>query len=703
MRSENTEPQKAGWNHLKNETSPYLLQHADNPVDWYPWSEEAFEKAHREDKMVFLSIGYSTCHWCHVMEHESFEDEEVAALMNRSFVPIKVDREERPDLDSYFMDIAIMLNGNGGWPLNLVLTPERNPFFAATYIPKTGGMRSTGLIGLLSKLEQIWTTQRERIDESVNSILQAVEQGQGHKDTFQGGSPEEEQSKLISTAVNNGFQSLLQAYEPRFGGFSRAPKFPQPHTILFLLRYGVQKDNEEALSMAEHTLQQMRAGGIYDHLGFGFHRYSTDMEWKVPHFEKMLYDQAMTILAYVEAYRITGKKLYADTVDEIYTYLARDMLSSEGGFYSAVDADSEGVEGKFYLWDYDEFAQLLGEGEKEYIDFFHLYPQGNYTDQVHGHAPGDNILYRDPDDDPPGGNHTLESLRKRLLREREKRVPPHTDDKILTDWNSLVIFALARAGWVLNRTEYVEAAESAWGFLVSKMLHEDSSLFHSYRLGRAAVNGYLDDYAFLIAALLELYRARFKTEYLSQARQLSEYVLEHFEDKDYGGFFFTDKDSQELPVRKKKVMDNAYPAGNSLMLANLLTLFRLTGTVEYREKAENGIRALTPELSQAPAGCSMLLSAIMFYPAGGSEIVIVGEEEEVDEMIGVLNTSYRPDAVVLVKTPSSQQALTEIAPFTQGYQKVEDGKPSAYVCSGFACQKPVTTSEALRELLCQTG
>ena len=690
---------KTARNRLAKENSPYLLQHADNPVDWYPWGDKAFEKARREDKMIFLSIGYSTCHWCHVMEHESFEDEQVAELMNRTFVSVKVDRENRPDLDSFFMDVAMMLNRTGGWPLNLVLTPEGKPFFAATYIPKERSMFSPGMLELIPKLEELWETDREKIMQSADSILAAMEQNSLENDRMEQILDPDRRDNLIRSAVEKAFGELSSSYEPKYGGFSTEPKFPQPHNLLFLLRYWKESGKEEALSMTRHTLENMRAGGIYDHLGFGFHRYSTDTEWKVPHFEKMLYDQAMLMLAYTEMYRATGEPKYADTVDEVYRYLIRELRSPEGGFYSAMDADSEGEEGKYYVWEWEEFVDALKPGEEGYINFFHLEEDGNFVDRSIGRKPGENILYRTQGGEPPGGTEKLEEVRTRLLSLREKRVPPHTDDKILTNWNGLLVYALARAGWVMDKPEYVETADRALQFLLDRMKREDGGLLHSYRNGEAEINGNVDDYAFVVAALLELYRADFRIARLAAAEKLSAFVSEHFEDREYGGFYFTDKDAADLPVRSKRAVDNALPSGVSLTVENLLRLYQLTGKPTYRESAERAVQSLTTEITSYPSAFAMLLSSLLLYTSGGHEIVVTGTREAASELLDVLNETYLPHSVILLKTPQNGEDLAAIAPYTEGYGMEGSAEAEVFVCTGFSCRRPVSTVGELTKLL----
>ncbi len=479
----------AHQNRLGSEQSPYLLQHADNPVDWYPWGEEAFEAARRENKPIFLSIGYSTCHWCHVMEHESFEDPEIARLLNAGFIAIKVDREERPDIDSIYMTVCQMMTGSGGWPLTIVMTPDKRPFFAATYLPKESRYGRSGMLDLLPRLREAWLNEPDRIEQAAQSVLEALNSSQG---STRG-------NDLDQAVLSAALEQARSRFDPRYGGFGTRPKFPTPHQLLFLLRSWHRDRDPATLEMVEKTLTAMRLGGIYDHVGFGFHRYSTDEKWLVPHFEKMLYDQAMLALAYTAAYQVTGKALYAQTVDEIFTYVLRDMTASEGGFYSAEDADSEGEEGKFYLWSEDDIRQILSPGDAEFVmASLNVLPVGNFHDEATGQNTGANILHLTA---PLGESEQQQwdDLRGQLFSAREKRVHPSKDDKVLTDWNGLMIAALARAGQVLGRPAYTDAAEKAATFILGT-LRDDSptgGLLLRYRGGQAGITGHLDDYAFL--------------------------------------------------------------------------------------------------------------------------------------------------------------------------------------------------------------
>jgi len=680
-------------NKLSSERSPYLLQHAQNPVDWSPWGTEAFQKAETENKLIFLSIGYSTCHWCHVMERESFENEEVANLMNRVFVSIKVDREERPDLDSIYMETAMTMNRRGGWPLNLILTPGGIPFYAATYIPKTQMMK------LIPQLEEIWIQRPEDVRTTAQKILQALKDSNSEAPA---GLQFEATDSYLDSISLDAFRDLEKRYDDQFGGFNRQPKFPQPHNLLFLLRQYYRTGNTDALDMVENTLQQMREGGIYDQAGFGFHRYSTDREWKLPHFEKMLYDQAILLLAYTEAYQLTGNSDYKQTSEEIIEYVMREMRAPGGGFYSAEDADSEGEEGKFYLWNYDEFINLLDKngfsGEK-YAGIFNLRKDGNYTDEAGGGKPGDNILFRTPDNRFGIISGEAEAVRSLLFDERERRIHPHKDDKILTDWNGLMISALARAAWIFDKEKYYEAAKKAAEFLLSEMKQPGGSLLHSYRRGDKGSLGMIDDYAFLIRALLELYRAGFDISYLKEAALLTEYTRAHFEDKKNGGYYQSDSEQTDLLIRRKELIDKAVPSGNSVMFENLQQLFKITGDPAYRNSAEGILKTLSDELSSYPSAFTMLLSAFDYSSQNGREIIVIGETEDVSQLMREINRQFHPGTIVLMKNPKTAAELEALAAYTTCYRLPAAKKAAVYVCTDFTCRAPVYGIEELRTVL----
>ncbi|TKJ45155.1 thioredoxin domain-containing protein, partial [Candidatus Aerophobetes bacterium Ae_b3b] len=514
-------------NRLIFEKSPYLLQHADNPVDWYPWGPEAFEKARKENKPVFLSIGYSTCHWCHVMARESFEDSEVARLMNEVFVSIKVDREERPDIDNVYMMVCQMITGSGGWPLTIIMTPDQKPFFAATYIPKERRFGRMGMLELIPRIKELWTTRRDEVLSSANEITAALQQ-------VSQDAPGEE---LDETTLDLAYEQLAKRFDEQHGGFGGAPKFPTPHNFLFLLRYWKRTNTERALQMVEKTLQAMRRGGIYDHIGFGFHRYSTDSHWFVPHFEKMLYDQATLAIVYTEAYQATGKEEYAQTAREIFTYVLRDMTAPEGGFYAAEDAESEGEEGKFYLWTEEEIRQVLGSEEAALIvKIFNIEEGGNFIEQVTGRRTARNVLHLTKSVKELASElkmsdydlqKRLQAMRQKLFTYREKRIHPHRDDKILTDWNGLMIAAFAKGARVFDEPRYAEAARGAVDFILKNMCTSDGELLHRYRDEQAALPAQVDDYAFLIWGMLELYETIFEVRYLQIALDLNRDLIEH--------------------------------------------------------------------------------------------------------------------------------------------------------------------------------
>ncbi len=688
-------------NRLAKEKSPYLLQHADNPVDWYPWGDEAFEAAARDNKPIFLSIGYSTCHWCHVMAHESFEDNEVAGLMNETFINIKVDREERPDIDGVYMEVAQMITGRGGWPLTIIMTPDKKPFYAATYIPKEGRYNMPGMIDLIPRIKKIWETDKANIDDVINQI----ERGLSESSRVAG------KNDLTLDSVDLAFFQLSQRFDPEKGGFGSAPKFPSPHNLLLLLRYWKRTGEKKALHMVEKTLLEIRKGGIFDHIGYGFHRYSTDANWLLPHFEKMLYDQAGLMMAYTEAYQITKRQEYADVVGEIFEYITRDMTSPEGAFYSAEDADSEGEEGKFYTWALREIEDILEKNEAAaFIRVFNINKQGNFEDEATGKSTGLNIPHLtetiEVNKDALKMKSdslliTLEEARRKLFKQREKRVRPSKDDKILTDWNGFMIAALAKAGVVFNHVGYIESAERALRFILDTMFDKNQSLLHRFKDREVAISAFLDDYAYLIWALLESYEATFKPEYLERAKTLTSVLIENFWDEKEGGFFFTSKYAEELLVRKKDAYDGAIPSGNSVLALNLVRLARFLGDSELEEKAAMVIRAFSGIIPRAPSGFSMMLSALEFVQGQSYEIVIAGNPEKTDtqKLLDTIREHYIPNKVVLLKgTQYQSEAISRLAPFTK-YHDMVGGKATAHVCIDYNCKLPTSDPEQLLKLL----
>ncbi len=684
-------------NRLIDEKSPYLLQHAHNPVDWYPWGEEAFEKARREDKPVFLSIGYSTCHWCHVMERESFEDAEVAALLNEHFVSIKVDREERPDIDGVYMTVCQMLTGSGGWPLTVLMTPDKKPFFAGTYYPKHGMHGRPGMMDLLPQIAEAWRSRREELLKGADEITTVLARSSAM-------APGEEPG---ATEVKAAFGLLDGSFDDRYGGFGQAPKFPTPHQLLLCLRHWKRSGDPRALEMVEKTLQAMRLGGIYDHLGFGFHRYSTDQRWFAPHFEKMLYDQAMITLALIETYQATGKNEYRQVVEEVFTYLFRDMTSAEGAFFSAEDADSEGVEGKFYLWTTEEVLGLLPEADaKLVIDLFNMKEEGTFEEG----GPKANILHLTGSMSQNAARLKMdeEKLRKKLepalatmFKVREKRIHPYKDDKVLTDWNGLMIAALARAARVFDEPGCLAAAEKAIRFNREKMRTEKGRLLHRYREGSAGIDGGVDDYAFFIWGLIETYESSFDSAYLEEALELNRQMLERFWDEKSGGLFVTADDAEKLIVRQKDGYDGAVPSGNSVAMMNLIRLGRITADPKLEQKAAAIGKLFGGQVAQSPTGFTQMLCAVDFAVGPSFEVVIAGKRgaEDTKQMLRAVESVYIPNKVVMLR-PEGKDPILTLAPYLEANTS-RDGKATAYVCRNYACQAPVTDPEKMLKLLAQ--
>ena len=688
-------------NRLAAETSPYLLQHAANPVDWYPWGDEAFARARAEDKPIFLSIGYSACHWCHVMERESFADPEAAALLNRAFVCVKVDREERPDIDQHFMTVCQALTGGGGWPLTIIMTPAGEPFFAATYLPKERRFGQPGLVELVPRFEEAWTKRRDEVLKVAGSFAAVLAEAAA--------GPEPASDEVPENVLHVAAGEFEADFDEEHGGFGGAPKFPSPHNLMFLLRYARRTGNDRSRRMVERTLEAMRRGGIRDLLGGGFHRYATDDGWLVPHFEKMLYDQALLALAYLEAYQASGKAEFARTARATLDYALRDMSSPEGGFFSAEDADSEGEEGKFYLWTLDEAARVLSAEDLDLARrAFGLKPEGNFRDP---HDPGGrkNVLHQA--EDLPALAEELHltaqqveertaEIRRRLLEVRAGRVRPQRDAKILTDWNGLMIAALGRAAAVTGEKRFLEAAERAAAFIRLKLRGDGGRLLHVWAAGQAKVPAFLDDYAFLIWGLIELYEADADAAHLSAALELTEEALALFRDPSDGGFFSTDAGS-ELPVRHKGVHDGALPSGNSVMLLDLLRLGRLAGRADLESAADAMVRAFRGAVSAHPGASAFFLCGLDFALGPASEIVIAGRPEAADttELLQAVRSRFLPSAVVLFRpTDEKAPAITKVAPFTASMTNVA-GRAAAYVCSRGTCRRPVTSVGELGRLL----
>ncbi len=684
-------------NRLKSEKSLYLLQHANNPVHWYPWGDAAFKKATEENKPIFLSIGYSTCHWCHVMEHESFEDEQVAALMNDAFVSIKVDREERPDIDNVYMTVCQMITGSGGWPLTIVMTPDKEPFFAATYIPKKSQFGRKGMIELIPEIKEAWEKeQKELIGQAsrVTKALSTISKSNAAQ------SPGEE-------ILERAFSDFTTSYDKIHGGFGSNTKFPTPHNLVFLLRYWHRTGNREALAMVEHTLTAMRHGGIFDQIGYGFHRYTTERTWLIPHFEKMLYDQALLMWAFAETYEATGNAFYADVVREIARYVLTEMTADEGGFYSAEDADSEGIEGKFYLWTKEQINQILKKDAAEVVtDRFGVTPGGNFHEE--GLAGGSTILsmpdgtgWKGPDGMTADevDNH-LEQGRKVLLAKRQKRVRPLLDDKILTDWNGLMIGAFAIAGRALNEPSYTNTAKKAAAFILNDISQKNGKLLHRYRAGEAGLDGTLDDYAFMVFGLLELYQTTYETSFLKQAIRLNDIMIELFEDSRDGSFFMSSTAATDLLVRPKEYYDGAIPSGNSMAVYNLVRLARLTGKSHYSTSAAKAAGAFSNSVNRSPASHSLFLIGLDMAFGPSMEIVLVAEEtsSDLNKMLSALQKNYLPRKVVMVKTNQNETDLSQLARFTTS-QTVKSEQATAYVCVENACSFPTNDPVKMMQLI----
>ncbi|MBF0607071.1 MAG: thioredoxin domain-containing protein [Candidatus Magnetobacterium sp. LHC-1] len=595
-------------NRLKSEKSPYLLQHADNPVDWYPWGAEAFTAAQTQDKPVFVSIGYSTCHWCHVMAHESFEDNDVAAILNDSFICVKVDREERPDVDSVYINACQIMTGTAGWPLTVIMTPDKKPFFTGTYIPRSTRNGYLGLIEIAARISDFWQTRKADLLAMANKAIDAMKASLTTTNINPDYAPD-------TSLSDKAYQQLLGKYDPENGGFGTAPKFPAAHNLMFLMRHFRRTNDPNALEMVETTLSKLRQGGIFDQLGFGFHRYSTDAQWLVPHFEKMLYDQAMLTIAYAEAFQLTGKGVYETTLREVLTYVLRDMRDARGGFYCSEDADSDGVEGLFYLWRYDEITEALGETAtvELAIDVFNVRREGNFHNELTKSMDGRNILHLR--DTPPksGVNTVFDAVVTELLQKRRQRIAPFKDTKILTDWNGLMIGALAVAARVVNEPLYLDAAKTATDFILTAMSAPDGRLRHCYKDGNSSIDATLDDYAFLVYGLTELYESSLNADYLHEAGRLNKVMIDDFQDTSGGGFYMTPSGNTELPVRPKDVYDGAYPSGNSLALVNLVRLSRLTADTELKAKAHRLISVFATTVQQAPLAYTMFLNGVDLF------------------------------------------------------------------------------------------
>jgi uncharacterized protein len=650
-------------NRLAVATSPYLLQHAGNPVDWHEWGEEAFERARREDKPVLLSVGYAACHWCHVMAHESFEDAETARVMNERFVNIKVDREERPDVDAIYMDAVQAMSGHGGWPMTVFLTPEGEPFFAGTYFPREDRHGMPGFTRVLEAVSEAWRDKREDLVRQGRQVVEAISR-----------LPEGSSDPLTEDLLRVAHDALRTAFDPEWGGFGSAPKFPQPMTLEFLLRCHL-RGYRDSLEMATVTLDRMADGGIHDQLGGGFHRYSTDRVWLVPHFEKMLYDNAQLARLYLHAWQVTGRDRYREVVNDTLDYLLREMRQPDGGFSSAQDADTEGVEGRFFVWSWDELTGVVGD---EVAAFLGASPEGNWE--------GTNVLRRT--DAPVPGD--LEESRRRLLERRQGRVRPATDDKVLAAWNGLAIQAFAEAGRVLGEPRYVEAAERAADFVLTALRGPDGRLLRAWRDGRTSGPAYADDHALMATACLALYETTFEPRWMHEARALAGDLLRLFHDPEGGGFFQTGSDAERLVLRPKELFDNAVPSANSVAAEVLQRLSLLTGDAELETAGVSAVRLVRDLLARAPSGFGHALGALDLYLSASKEVAVAGDpaSEDTRRLIDEVWRRYLPNAVLAAAHPDDAEAVKAVPLLAE--RELVDGKPAAYVCERFVCQRPVT-------------
>jgi hypothetical protein len=677
-------------NRLAAETSPYLLQHAKNPVDWYPWGPEALERAKHEEKPIFLSIGYSACHWCHVMEHESFENAAIAKLMNEHYVCIKVDREERPDLDQIYMNAVQLMTGRGGWPMSVFLTPELKPFYGGTYWPPQGRMGMPGFDQVLLAVADAWKNRREQAKAQGETLVE-------HMRTA--AAPQVSGSELTATLIDRAVRGLERAFDPVHGGFGPAPKFPHPMDLRLLLNAWRRSPGENVLHLVAFTLDKMAAGGMYDQLGGGFHRYSVDERWLVPHFEKMLYDNALLAPCYVDAYRVTGHEDYARIARETCDYVLREMTDQAGGFYSTQDADSEGEEGKFFVWTPEAVAEVLGESAAEtFCRYYDVTSEGNFEH-------GTSILNRPKTleqfasvvgRDAKELADELARDRAKLLAARDGRVHPGLDDKVLVAWNGLMIEALCEAADALGEPRYLAAAQRAATFVLTSVRREDGRLLHTWRGGKARLDAYLDDYSCLAAALVRLYQSDFDERWIDEAVSLAELMLRLFEDKDEGGFFYTASDHEELLTRQKDLFDNAVPSGNSMAAMALLRLGKLTGRGDFLDAAVRTLRVATGVIEHAPRAAGQLLLALDFYLGPTPEIVILGDPSSPDTgaALTALRLRFMPNKVIACRsTASNASKSAALEPLFSG-KELAGSEPGLYVCENFACQAPVFGREA---------
>jgi len=684
-------------NRLIDETSPYLLQHAHNPVDWYPWGEEALNLAKELDKPILLSIGYSACHWCHVMERESFENEKIAAIMNKYYINIKVDREERPDLDEIYMSAVQIMTGSGGWPMTVFLTPELKPFYGGTYFPPEDRYGRPGFPKLLMAVEDAYRSKRTEIDEQAEKLVAHINQISNPTSV--------KDLSLDNKIIEQAFYHYQNKFDNQHGGFGQAPKFPPGMGLILLLRYWKKSGNSRALHIIEFTLEKMAQGGMYDQLGGGFHRYSTDEIWLVPHFEKMLYDNSLLTVAYLEAFQATSKPFYQEVVEETLSYILREMYDQQnGGFYSTQDADSEGVEGKFFVWTPEEVEQILGQAEaKIFCDFYDITDQGNFEHK--------NILWiKTPVDlyiKKTNINQTdllniLDRSKKKLFDVRDKRIKPGLDDKILTSWNGLMIRSMSIAYQILGEPRYLEAAENSAKFILTKLVQKNGHLLRTHRAGKSHLNACLEDYSYFITGLIELYQANFDPYWLTEANRLNQIMIDQFWDTENGGFFFTGKDHPKLIVRSKSAYDGATPSGASMAVHVLLRLAILLNQPDLKEKAETTFALYNDNMKTAPSGSAQMLCGVDFLLDTPKEIAIVGDpsSEQTQEILRNIHRRFVPNKVIALLNPNAKdkQKIEELIPLLANKTSIA-GKTTIYVCQNYACQLPTTDVNKLDELL----
>lgn len=674
-------------NRLASEKNPYLKQHKDNPVDWYPWGEEAFQKAKELNRPIFLSIGYATCHWCHVMAHESFEDDSIAKLMNDAFINVKVDREERPDLDAIYMVVCQMLTGQGGWPLTIIMTPNKEPFFAGTYIPKEARFNRIGLRQLIPGIKGMWEKEPEKVKKAVERIKEGYQKSLSFEVGY---FPGEE-------AVVYAAEQFVQRFDTEHGGFGGAPKFPSPHNLIFLLRQYHQTKENRFLEMVEKTLIEMRKGGIWDHVGFGFHRYSTDEKWHLPHFEKMLYDQALLMMAYTEAWQITKNDLFKQTVFEISKYISRNLTDKSGSFYSAEDADSEGEEGKFYVWKSEELKSILSDTEFGFLaKYFNLKEEGNFEDEATKQLTENNILHLNKELNVENDS-IYESIRIKLFNSREQQVKPLLDDKILCDWNALMSVAFAKAGRIFNDDSFIEKAEISFQNLVSDFWL-DGELYHALRNDEKHITAFADDYAFLIWAALELFESTQNADYIEKAMRLQESFETNYWDVENGGFYFTSTKTEVPLGRQKQIFDGAIPSSNSVAMMNLIKLSRLTGDFKYEEKAQEIGAFFSHDITRHGSSISYGLQSVQLSMAQANEIVIVEGEDSIEPFKTLFNRYFRPFDTLIIKTKKMSSQLEDQSDFLK-LMRSADGITSVYVCTNQSCNTPFTETSLLEEFL----